>query len=1446
MKLFKNALAVIISFMIIASCVPLAFAVSDSIMSYCPDGARLLSVDGTAFSSSPYEGSAGWWSVSNINDGKLQNETGGFTTSVSEDVPDEYTPAWILIDLEGYYYINRTVIFPYGAYPDSYRIEVSADGESFTQVASDSGLTKNRTVKSYDFSSPRARYLRLYITKRGDFDGNSIRLVQLAELAVFGTPCTPTNNDSDITTYSPENCINIAPLSKVTCDDSIESENGRISLAHLTNGVVGDSLFFSTQSQSENYDDVDIDFDLGQYADVKRVNLFTWGIFPKDFEIQLSLDGANYTTVDSFSGLGWRAGSQTDLAGSHFARYVRVHITGRNHGTETEENCYYVQLGEIGIYAVKDAVESEINKNAVTLRAGESIPIENTVKTKSIYDLDHNIQWSVEDTGVAYYDNGEIKTVSIGKTKLTCFDSTTGITLTCDVTVKERYDDITDGVIISTYGPGWNDLLTSEQFKLLADAGIDLVYGVGGGSVKDNRNALKYAYENGMNYMVTDYSIYAESPHLSKEEINALYEQYRGMSGLGGIYLTDEPKNPNKDYVRPYNILKEIEPELFVHLNCLPGFVYDSYEQYEFQLDDYAVLTNNTDYIMFDIYPFLYDGGIEYERMFDSYDAVRRSGLKNDVKTACYIQAVGYGGVNSVNFAKRVPTAADVLYQDMISLAYGMKHLSYFKWGPGGSSPTEKFSDGGIDKDGNPTQTYYYIQTANSQVHALGKTLANLDAQEVYLNGSNTYSQPAVPEGFFVHSSADKSLVFSYLKDRDTGRNYLMVVNNDVVNSVTAPLNFAGGINKISIADNSTGEFEQVNISGSYSLTLAAGDAALIALPESYRYEGAQPEQSANLALHKRVTGTSSIGEDGWYLNCLTDGYTYDKDNKGLNGWCSVKSESSYETAVTVDLGESKIINSLSLYAADSATGCRDYFPKSYTLSVSADNQNWQTIVTQQDAQVQSKAVFTFASVNARYVKLSVNDMNCVDGLYAAAVSEIEITAEPKVERIKTVSESPDGYYVYAFCAGADYVKMPTWTQKAVNGNAQDDIIWYTAQEGSWTVNGREYNYMYYVPVSDHNGEHGMYNTHVYAYNSTGNHALATVFKFTNDYVFDVNCGSAPRNLITGLENAASGKGVTSTYNSADDTITLNGTLTGGLDVLSYTNISQKFNSGDKIRVSIEFLSGSANGYVVFDFYNDLYSAPLGKRKYHDFTRSGSYSFVIDFDELADEISAYKLWLYHPGSFNPEFSSLKIRVKLEVCTADEFVYSPSGRSVEYGSLVGALPEPPQREDALFLGWYTQPEGGERVTESTYNSKVGSTVLYARWQEAETVYIYSDRQRMTTADFASEYVSLNNETAEYTGTFNGFMATGSTVNIRSGQTGKITRKYIFVLYGDLDSDGVCDGRDAVYFSSIEAGMLNETNTAQAVLSAADCVPDGVKDSADYDYIINSGLLISAAE
>ena len=66
------------------------------------------------------------------------------------------------------------------------------------------------------------------------------------------------------------------------------------------------------------------------------------------------------------------------------------------------------------------------------------------------------------------------------------------------------------------------------------------------------------------------------------------------------------------------------------------------------------------------------------------------------------------------------------------------------------------------------------------------------------------------------------------------------------------------------------------------------------------------------------------------------------------------------------------------------------------------------------------------------------------------------------------------------------------------------------------------------------------------------------------------------------------------------------------------------------------------------------------------------------------------------------------------------------------------------------------------------------------------------------------------------------------------TAAVTRR------GDLDGDGLHDGRDAVWAQLIASGMLSPQ---RAVLAAADLNRDGKIDSYDVDKLVSAGLFMS---
>ena len=87
-----------------------------------------------------------------------------------------------------------------------------------------------------------------------------------------------------------------------------------------------------------------------------------------------------------------------------------------------------------------------------------------------------------------------------------------------------------------------------------------------------------------------------------------------------------------------------------------------------------------------------------------------------------------------------------------------------------------------------------------------------------------------------------------------------------------------------------------------------------------------------------------------------------------------------------------------------------------------------------------------------------------------------------KILKIVVSDVTADGYRVTtSFVAGAGVasVYMPTWTEKKVNGNDQDDLVWHSA-----TISGDTATF--YVKTSDHKNESGKYITHVYVFDKKG------------------------------------------------------------------------------------------------------------------------------------------------------------------------------------------------------------------------------------------------------------------------------------------------------------------------------------------------------------------------
>ncbi|HPZ51604.1 MAG TPA: discoidin domain-containing protein [Clostridia bacterium] len=531
---------------------------------------------------------------------------------------------------------------------------------------------------------------------------------------------------------------------------------------------------------------------------------------------------------------------------------------------------------------------------------------------------------------------------------------------------KHVYTDLLDNIIITAFHPiSYPELLTQEQFDLAADAGIDVMEYCGAMRVTDPASmklALQFAANAGILCNVYDDRIQNNALSMSREELFAIFNEYKGRDGLGGYYILDEAVSPN-DYAKLINEVIEFDPNSTPFFNNYPDIWNDGY--YQDRLSDLAHLIINKDnfVLSFDNYPFgPAPNSVDEYNLFKHFEAIRQAGNENNVRTGFYAQVISYG--------YRKLNRSETLYHVNVGLAYGCTEINYFAWGTPNEVLCPGFGDGVIDRNGNPTDLYYAIKEINRYAHTIGPTLVKLRAAEVYHSGANSTNPvyQRIPQNFFVQS--DSYIILSLMEHKITGRNYLMVVNKYMNAPQTIGLRFTD-VGSLSEVNQTTGNLTPIGNeykNGVFTRTLDAGAAVLLALPEGVSFVTPKKiKESANLFENAYVLASDSRGSSGWFVNRVNDGITISEEH--FMGWQAIRNEKEW---LQFDLGEVKEFNRLDLYPAGNGSASGVYFPSGVKISVSNDGKTWTTVKNIENIEQPTITVptFRFNKASARYVRL--------------------------------------------------------------------------------------------------------------------------------------------------------------------------------------------------------------------------------------------------------------------------------------------------------------------------------------------------------------------------------------------------------------------------------------------------------------------------------------------
>ncbi len=714
--------------------------------------------------------------------------------------------------------------------------------------------------------------------------------------------------DSKISSYCPDGSTNISLGKAVTASSSYEKTDEGWSTTFLTDGKIGTPGVQPPNGWStmpgETTDPLKIawaSIDLGGECNVTRIVLFprndqTYGeSFPVNFQLQVSATGADGSWQDVKTFTNFQTPTEplvVDVTEATTANYVRLYVTGRTgadnftggaHGNDGK----LVQLCEMAVFGtvLHEAPKPvKLDRPALELAVGTS----DKLKVTGLGEDAPALTWTSDDTSVVTVEpDGTVKAKAVGKT--TVHVSGEGIEeQSCPITVVEKKYDFDENITISVFwlptttylNGGEGDERWDEQFKLLADADIDWLANVTDNNntgmlihtKEDNLKAAAYAAKYGMHLTVADERFGTNLESMMDDQIKALIEEYRNVPGVGGYYIWDEPA-PNKDlydFARVYAAMKETDPNAYAHLNFLPMWAYtggvwqtaeEPYRDHvgswlDYTMKDFGV---GQDFIMYDLYPYTGFGtGMMRDEFFSHLDVMRKIGLEYDVKTATYLQSNGSPG------NKRSPSPSEIRYQAMTSLAYGYKQLSYFTWFLPTNRGNETFVDSIVSDQGVPNpKTYDAVAQLNKEIHALGKTLIGLDSLEVHLNGTQWGAQTEVPDDFIFQPMDAVDYTVSLMRDKHTGRNYVMLVNNDFTNPMQTSI-FLNAPVSLQRVSPETGDLVDVQVSDQMlDISLEAGDAVLYALPEGVDFteEHTVDKTAANAIIARAEAAMPNLSE---------------------------------------------------------------------------------------------------------------------------------------------------------------------------------------------------------------------------------------------------------------------------------------------------------------------------------------------------------------------------------------------------------------------------------------------------------------------------------------------------------------------------------------------------------------------------------------------------------
>lgn len=357
-----------------------------------------LAFEGTVTASSYADGEYG--NPYLLVDGTLSELNHNFSVL---NTPTNEQP-WMKIKLNAKQEINEVKMFPklggggIECYPVSFKIEVSADDESWETVVEKSNLTppSNTNGQSYYFQNKEAEYVRITATEPvfiiNEWVPDGVYAFQLAEVEVYLRKTIPELPEDEVT-YKDKN---LAKGGAASTDAQVQS--GKEAAKAVDGTSDSNDNFFGTELKEASYE-ANLTVELTNKQSINNVTFYpvlsgsgqeqAVAGFPSDFVVEVSVDGDDWITVVSETGFRAPRNGESlifNFTATESVKYVRLVALEMNPVGDK----YALQLREMEISLLTTPAKHEVtaieDENIAAASKGAFVTSPNTADGTNTVD----------------------------------------------------------------------------------------------------------------------------------------------------------------------------------------------------------------------------------------------------------------------------------------------------------------------------------------------------------------------------------------------------------------------------------------------------------------------------------------------------------------------------------------------------------------------------------------------------------------------------------------------------------------------------------------------------------------------------------------------------------------------------------------------------------------------------------------------------------------------------------------------------------------------------------------------------------------------------------------------------------------------------------------------------------------------------------------------------